>query len=301
MFFPSTYGFYPVWNAGRVVVTIHDALTRRHPELVFPTRRGRFFWDCKENLALWRADRLVTVTETARRDVETHYRVPDRLRPIAIIPEGPSPAFRKLPVSDGVLRRHGIDPARRFVLYVGGLSPHKNLLRLTRAFAEAVRDQDDVDLMLVGDHADVFHTHLPEIRSAIVSAGVAGRVLLPGYVPDDDLVHLYNRAVVLAQPSLWEGFGLPPVEAMACGTPVAASTAGSLPEVVGEAGSFFEPTDEPAMSKVLQRFLADPAFREDLAERALARAKRFTHLAASEALLACFEATVAPRTARRPA
>ena len=105
---------------------------------------------------------------------------------------------------------------RLFFLYVGGLSPHKNLLRLVEAFARAA--PADVKLVLAGDVNDVFHTHVPQIRAAIAQHGVSDRVILTGFVADDDLAFLYSRAYALVQPSLLEGFGLPAVEAMACGT-----------------------------------------------------------------------------------
>ena len=113
-------------------------------------------------------------------------------------------------------------------------------------------------LVLVGDFKDVFHTHVPEIEAAIAAAGLNDRVLLPGFVPDAELVYLYSRAYALVQPSLMEGFGLPAVEAMACGTPVVSSRAGSLPEVVGDAGLFFDPTDVASIAATIRRFSPIP-------------------------------------------
>ncbi len=215
------------------------------------------------------ADRIVTVSEASRRDIAAWSGVPaDRIR---VITEGPDPVFRtRGRDSDGaaVLARIGIAPESRFLLYVGGLSPHKNLLRLVEAFAEGA--PPDVKLMLVGDVQDVFHTHVPQIREAIAQHELRERVILAGFVPDAELVQLYRRAYALILPSLLEGFGLPAVEAMACGTPVLSSNAGSLPEVVGEAGIYFEPTDVDSIAGAIRLFLAAPAFRDELAR--LARA-----------------------------
>ena len=113
---------------------------------------------------------------------------------------------------------------------------------------------------------------MPQIEAAIARGGLKDRVLLPGFVPDAELVYLYRRAYALVQPSLMEGFGLPPVEAMACGTPVLSSRAGSLPEVVGDAGLFFDPTDVTSIATTIRQILADLRLRDDLAVRALARA-----------------------------
>jgi glycosyltransferase involved in cell wall biosynthesis len=288
IYFPATYSFFPVWNVPRVVVTMHDTLALAHPELVFPTWQGRLAWKLKEHAAACWADRVVTVSETARRDLLAWFRFPPEK--VRVVGEGPNAAFRPLPPgpeSDAALRRYGLEPGTRYVLYVGGLSPHKNLPRLIEGFARGA--PDDVLLVLVGDTGDVFHTHVPALREAVARCGLGERVRFPGFVPDADLAHLYNRAVVLAQPSLMEGFGLPPVEAMACGTPVVASTAGSLPEVVGDGGTYFDPTDVAAIAAAIRRVLTDPQHRDDLARRAGQRAARFTWDASARALLDLFE------------
>jgi glycosyltransferase involved in cell wall biosynthesis len=266
---------------------MHDTLPLSHPELIFPRLSGRIAWRLKESVAAHRADRIVTVSQSSRRDIEAWLGRPDpRIR---VITEGPDPIFG--PRTDGaeteaVLRRHGLVGRERFLLYVGGLSPHKNLLRLVAAFARS--DVADVRLVLTGDVQDVFHTHVPEIRAAIERHRLGNRVLLTGFVPDEELVHLYNRAFALVQPSLLEGFGLPAVEAMACGTPVIASRAGSLPEVVGEAGVFFDPIDVDSIAHAIGGLLAELGRRDDLARRALERSTQFTWDASARALLETF-------------
>lgn len=293
MYFPATYSFYPVWNVPRVVVTMHDTLTMEHPKLVFPSWKGRLAWSLKEAVAIRSADRIVTVSETSKRYLMNRLRCgEDRLR---VVSEAADPAFA--PIADQAaastaLGRYGVSPTARYLLYVGGLSPHKNLPRLVEAFAKA-GGPDDL-LVLTGDFHDVFHTHVPEIRRAIDRARLGDRVVLTGFVPDEDLAALYGRAYALAFPSLLEGFGLPAVEAMACGCPVAASRAGSLPEVVGDAGVFFDPLDIDDMAAVLHSILADPARRDALAVEALRRASTFDWARSAAALLACFEEFDAP-------
>ena len=288
IFFPASYSFFPVWNVPRVVVTMHDTLALAHPGLVFPSWRGRVAWTIKEHAAARWADRIVTVSDAARRDLIAWFGLAeDRVR---VVTEGPSEAFRPIPAgpeSDAVLTRYQIDPARRFLLYVGGLSPHKNLPRLIEAFARAA--DHATDLVLVGDMGDVFHTHVPELYAAVNRSHIPDRVKFTGFVPDADLAHLYGRAYALVQPSLMEGFGLPPVEAMACGTPVLASRAGSLPEVIGDAGTFFDPRDVDSIADTIRSFLGDADGRARLASRALERARRFTWAAAARAILECFD------------
>jgi glycosyltransferase involved in cell wall biosynthesis len=286
IYFPASYSFVPVWGVKRVVVTMHDTLALAHPELVFPSGKGRLAWKAKEHAAVGWADRIVTVSESARCDIVDWFRLADER--VCVVSEAPDPVFRPRFEPDGleVLRQYGVEPDRRYWLYVGGLSPHKNLLRLIEAFA---RLDPAERLVLVGDLGDVFHTHVPELRAAVDRLGLADRVRFTGFVPDDALSHLYSRAYALVQPSLMEGFGLPPVEAMACGTPVASSQAGSLPEVVGEAGVFFDPTDVAAIAETLRSLGNDPAHRDSLARLALDRVRRFTWDAAAGSLLACFD------------
>jgi glycosyltransferase involved in cell wall biosynthesis len=288
VYFPATYSFFPVWNVPRVVVTMHDILALAHPELVFPTWSGRVSWALKEHAAARLADLILTVSEAARRDLVSWFKLPESR--VRVITEAPEAVFRPIAPgaeSDAALRRAGISPGERFLLYVGGLSPHKNLPRLIGAFAKAAIS--DCRLVLVGDTGDVFHTHVPTLREAISANLLEGRVVFAGFVPDHDLAQLYNRAWALVQPSLLEGFGLPPVEAMACGTPVLYSRAGSLPEVVGEAGLDFDPNDVDAIAQSLRTIVADERLRDELSARALMRATRFSWTAAATTLIACFE------------
>ena len=298
MYFPATYTFYPVWKAPRLVVTMHDTLPLEHPELVFPTRRGRAAWMLKEKVAARMADRIVTVSETSKRFLMDRFRLADdRLR---VVGEAPAKVFRPLAdasEADDVLRRYGLSPVAPYLLYVGGLSPHKNLPRLVEGFAGGA--PADASLVLVGDLKDVFHTHVPEIRRTVEREGLGDRVVFAGFVPDDDLVYLYSRAQALALPSLLEGFGLPAVEAMACGVPVAASRAGSLPEVVGDAGLLFDPLDVASIAGALGRLFADRRERDRLAALALNRAARFSWDRSARELIACFE-ELAPPSAPAP-
>ena len=298
IYFPASYSFFPVWGVKRVVVTMHDTLALAHPELVFPSWQGRVAWALKEHAAVHWADSIITVSETSRRDLLEWFRLPEsRVRAIT---EGPDPVFGPRPVgfdSDAVLTRRGVAPDARFLLYVGGLSPHKNLLRLIEAFARSGLGREGLKLVLVGDVGDVFHTHVPALRALVRERGLEECVILTGFVPDEDLVYLYNRAEALVQPSLMEGFGLPPIEAMACGTPVIASRAGSLPEVLGEAGLFFEPTDLVAIAAALRLLVDNPGLRAELAVKARARADRFTWEAAADGLLDCFD-TLQPARAK---
>lgn len=295
IYFPATYSFFPVWGVKRVVVTLHDTLALEHPDLVFPTRAGRLAWKLKEHAAVRWADRVVTVSEASRRDVCGWFGLSDNQ--VSVVTEGPDPVFqpRLSPeLSAAALARYGIPQDSRYLLYVGGLSPHKNLPRLIEAFAQASSPSDL--LVIVGDFQDVFHTHVPQLREVIRRCGISSRVLMTGFVPDADLAHLYGQAYALVQPSLMEGFGLPPVEAMACGTPVLYSRAGSLPEVVGDAGIAFDPREVASMSLAIGELLASSRLRDRLALRSLDRASRFTWTETARGLLTLFNEMMDPPT-----
>lgn len=298
-FFPAVYSYYPVLTRMPVVVTLHDVIADHFPEATFPNRKLMYFWKAKQRLALWQADHLLTVSEASRSAIADYFGWPaDR---IAVTTEGASDTFAPRPLDGAareVLARYGLAPDERFVVYVGGISPHKNLGALVDALRLLHADEatTDVRLVLVGDYEhDAFHSDYPRLRRQIDDAALVDVVHFAGYVPDDDLAYLYAAARALAFPSLEEGFGLPALEAMQCGTPVAASRRGSLPEIVGDAGLLFDPLDPSDMARALQTLVTDDALRADLAARSLARAERFSWDAAARMTLALFDEIAAAR------
>ena len=292
-FFPAVYSYFPVFNRAKVVVTIHDLIADRRPELVFPATRQKLFWKLKQNLALRQSDLILTVSEYSRRQILDYFRLPDsRVRAIS---EAARPAFTRR-LRDGeaahVLARYGLAPRDRFLLYVGGISPHKNLGTLVEALSRLRAEAGfaDLRLLLVGDYAgDAFHSDYAALRGRIARLGLGSQVSFAGFVPDDDLVYLYNAAQALALPSFDEGFGLPAVEAMACGTPVIASERGSLPEVLGDAGLYFDPESVAELAGRLRDVLGDAALRERLGGAGLARSRLFTWEQAARDTVAAFE------------
>jgi len=293
-FFPAVYSFYPVLRQVPTVVTFHDAIPESYPELIFPSRRSRLFWGLKSWLARKQADRLLTVSESARDQIAAAFGYPPSA--IDVITEGVGSAFRPLddPRASGSVRaRYRLPPDAPLVLYVGGISPHKNLDGLLRAM-RLVFDTSPVacHLALVGDYAgDSFHGCYEELRTVCGQLGLEDRVTFLGFVPNEDLVALYNAATLLVLPSFLEGFGLPAVEAMACGLPVAASRRGSLGEVVGEAGILFDPSDRDEMARAIRRLLEAPELRSELRVKGLRRAEGFSWNAAARAAVRLFEET----------
>jgi len=273
--FPTSYSFYPLFCKTPTVVVFHDAIAEQHPELIFPRLRSRLLWKLKTWLAIRRADRMVTVSQSAREQLATIFRRP--VTAIDVITEGPAPCFQPLDARESaaiVLRRYGLPDNVPLILYVGGISPHKNLERLLRA---AKRVREPWHLVLVGDYSnDSFFSSYKEVVELSHALNIVDRVTFTGYIPDADLVVLYNLATMLVLPSLSEGFGLPAIEAMACGLPVAASNRGSLPEVAGEAGLLFDPSSEGEIADAIARLLGDELLRHEISRKAQERAKLFS-------------------------
>ncbi|MEZ5428803.1 MAG: glycosyltransferase family 1 protein [Pyrinomonadaceae bacterium] len=292
-FFPAVYSYFPVFNRTKIIVTIHDVIADHNPDLIFPNARAKFFWKLKQNAAVRQSDLILTVSDYSKGQIGEYFRLPEsRLR---VINEGARADFRVLPANGAMtdtLGRFGLKPDERFLLYVGGISPHKNLSALIGAF-ELVRREParrDVKLVLVGDYKDdPFYSAYPALKKQVAELGAEDRVIFTGFISDEDLARFYNAATLLVFPSLEEGFGLPAVEAMACGTPVAASNCSSLPEVVGRAGRFFDPRNEADMAEVIGQILDDDELRSRMREASLERAKDFMWKKAAEDTLAVFE------------
>jgi glycosyltransferase involved in cell wall biosynthesis len=291
VFFPSAYTYVPVTGPGQVVVVVHDVIAEQFPEHVFPTRLATTLWRLKLLAARRQADLVMTVSEASRKGISTHFGIPpDR---IVVVPEAADPIFQPLPrdnVSGEVLRRFSLLD-RRFLLYVGGISPHKNLGALLDAFAQLRRDPacSDCCLVLVGDYSgDVFYSAYDQLRQKAELLGLGDAVCFTGYVADEDLVHLYGAAEAFVLPSLLEGFGLPVIEAMACGAPVVASARGALPEVVGPAGLLFDPDRPGDLYDVLHRVLTDAGLRGRLRHLGPQRAAEFSWDRAARTALSAF-------------
>jgi glycosyltransferase involved in cell wall biosynthesis len=220
--------------------------------------------------AVARRARLVLVpSESTRRDVLRLLGLdPARVR---VIPYAAGSRFRPSPQgAPRVLERYGVRPP--YVLYVGTIEPRKNIPRALRAFARVAGSLPEHRFVLVGQRGWKYGEVVREANRP----PIAGRVIMPGYVPEEDLPALYAEATAFVYPSLYEGFGLPVVEAMACGTPVITSRTSSLGEIAGEAALLVEPLDEAGLADALSRVLSDGRLRERLVAAGRRRAAEFS-------------------------
>jgi glycosyltransferase involved in cell wall biosynthesis len=280
--FPSVYTYFP--SAGSPsVVGVHDLIAEDFPELTMPSRRARTFWQLKQRTAIRLAKRLFTVSEAARVDIASRLKIaPEKL---AIVPEAPDPAFTPRPGSEVERERVaiGLGLGERYLLYAGGISPHKDVETLVEAFARLRRD--DLRLVLVGALDDESYlSAAAAVRARIGELGMTDAVLLPGFVSDDALASLYTGAAAVVLPSLAEGFGLPAVEAAACGAPVVLSDIPAHRETLGQDALFFPPRDAARLADQVEQLLASDMLRRSLAERGHRRVERFSWDAAADAL-----------------
>jgi glycosyltransferase involved in cell wall biosynthesis len=263
----------PIVRARPTVITIYDASFALFPQ--FFRGFNQTYLRVGTGWSARHAQRIIVISECARRDVHRLYGAPlDRI-------------VVAYPGVDETLRR--ADPARvqefrraknlpdKFLLYLGTLEPRKNLALLVRAFAQLKHECPDAALVLAGDVGWL----ADEVFAAMDECGVSDSVRLPGYVAAGEKALWYAAATAFAFPSLYEGFGMPPLEAMACGTPVVTSNVASLPEAVGDAGLMLAPDDVGSWAAALKRVWTDAAYRAELADRGVRQAQRFTWYATS--------------------
>jgi glycosyltransferase involved in cell wall biosynthesis len=257
-----------------LVLTVHDLIALRRPELFSRTIALQIRLARRH---MRRADRILTGSEHTRNELVELVGIPPSR--VDVTPYGVEERFRPLDRDPGWLReRFGI--GSRYVLCVGTLEPRKNLVGAVRAFSRAAESVEDCVLVVAGGRGwrnEAFEREL---------AGAPGRVVLTGFVSDEELVGLYSGADCFLFPSLAEGFGFPVLEAMACGAPVVSSDRTSLPEVVGDAGLLVDPEDEAAVAAALERVLTEPGLGERLREQGLERAARYSWDACAEATVA---------------
>jgi glycosyltransferase involved in cell wall biosynthesis len=257
----------PLWGRFRRVVTVHDLIYARFPEAHAGIRDKGMKVLVPQ--AVRRSHRVIADSQSTREDLIELLGV--RSDRIDVVPLGLGGVRRAAPLSERETRARFDLGERRVLLSLSAKRPHKNLLALIGALAR-IPSEDRPLLVLPGYPT----AHEAELRERAVSAGVADDVRFPAWVSADEVEGLWALAEAFVFPSLYEGFGLPVLEAMARGVPVACSNASSLPEVAGEAALLFDPHDESAIAEALRRLLDDDALREQLRTRGLARVAEFT-------------------------
>ncbi len=275
----------PLLSPVPTVITIHDLAFIRFPQTF--RAYNRIYLDLATRLSARRASRILAVSEHTKREVVGLLGIPPER--VIVTPNAARSHFRPpAPAAIEQLRtRHGLP--ERFVLYVGTLEPRKNLTTLLEAFALVSRSVPDVPLLIGGGKGWMYEP----IFARLEQLNLRDRVKFAGYLPEEELPLWYAAATVFVFPSIYEGFGMPPLEAMACGTPVITSNTSSLPEVVGDAGLMVSPTDPVALAEAIRRVLVDADLRAELRQRGLARARRFSWADTAAKTLVAYREAVA--------
>ncbi len=282
----------PPLGACPFVVTVHDISYTRYPQFFSP--RDRWMLSTLVPLTMRRAARVITVSNHARQEIIDRYGIaPAR---VAVTYEAAAGQFAEVhdPVQLAEVRaRYGVPATGRYLLALGNLQPRKNMGRLVEAFARLRSRAEITDVHLVIAGKALWRES--EVYAAVQRVQLTGRVHFVGYVADEDLPALYSGALAFVYPSLYEGFGLPPLEAMACGTPVVCTNVASLPEVVGDAARLITPTDVDDLAQALHAIATDDGLRATLIDQGHRRVAQFSWQRCAEETLAVYRETLGLR------
>jgi glycosyltransferase involved in cell wall biosynthesis len=275
----------PYWAAplavrAPVVVTIHDLIP-----VLLPAYRGGTLgaaYTGLVRLSARRADLVLTDSQASQRDILQHLRLPaDRVETIYLAADDRYHGEYNPQAQEWLHRKYAL-PAR-YLLYMGGFDLRKNVTGVVQAFAQA--ELSGVDLVIAGRLPSADTPFTPDPRRVAQEMGISSHVHYPGWIDESDTPALYSGAIAFVFPSSYEGFGLPPLEAMACGTPVIVANTSSLPEVVGDGGLWVDPQDVAALSQTMRAIVLDSALRERMSRAALARARTFSWRQTAQATL----------------
>ena len=262
------------------IVTVHDVI--RFYFRFDPERLSEKFWLKIDIMSLKRASHIIVTSQNTKNDLIKYMKIPEDR--ISVVYDGIDRSIFK-PVRARMLDRP-------YILYVGSERPRKNLGTLFEAFAQIRKEFPDLRLVKIGTEGRS-PKYRKDTRMKMGGLGITRRIIFIDYVSERELARYYSSARLLAYPSLYEGFGLPPAEAMACGCPVVTSNVSSLPEVVGDAGITIDPHDTEGLAQAMRRVLTDSKLREDMRKKGLEQAKKFSWEKAAEQTLEVYNKVAA--------
>ncbi len=266
----------PFFSKIPIVTSVHDVSHQVFPK--FFSLRDRLLFTTLFPLSLRRSDAILTLSEFSKNEIWEKYPYLEK-KTIHAVPLAAKSLFSSLEkkqLDQHILQKYSI--RNQFILAVGNLQPRKNLSRLIEAFA-TLKSDVDVQLVIVGKA----QWQASQVYKQVLDLKLEERVLFTGYVPDSELLHLYNAAIVFVYPSLYEGFGLPVLEAMACGTPVIASNTTSLPEVANDAAILVDPTNVSEIREAILEIIQAPELAKTLSRKGLLNIKNFSWRVTAEA------------------
>jgi len=278
---PENVALFIKLKGQKKVITVHDIMPYRFREFYDSVTYFRYRLLLSKTLKT--ADAIIAVSCNTKLDIMRYFKIPEEK--IKVIYNGVDDNYKPLSKKEVERIRQKYNLTFPYILYVGGLGPNKNIIRLIKAYYKLKKQNFDHKLVLVGAKRWQYN----KISKLLKILDLQKDVIFLGYLPREDLPALYNAADLFVYPSLYEGFGLPPLEAMACGTPVITSNTSSLPEVVGDAGIMVDPYDVDGLAKAMYEVLTNDGLKEELRKRGLKRAKLFSWRKTAEETLKIYE------------
>lgn len=286
IFLSTNYLTSPFHSGYRTVLVVYDFIP-----YFFDYARASRFWKIyfrfkfQTKIILSRASKIIAVSDSTARDADALFGI--RGDKISVVHGGVDPRFQALPpdLTEGILRRFNLTPG--YILYIGRQDPHKNIVGLIKAYYSLpINIRENYQLLIVGKKSERYFSGL---SSVVKKLGIESRIIFIDYLSDDELVAIYNLAALFVYPSLYEGFGLPILEAMACGCPVVASNISVISEVAGDAAVLIDPLDVKELSEAIFKVLTDENLKKNLKELGHKRVKQFSWERSAEEILKMYK------------
>lgn len=272
----------PIFYSGKVVVTCHDIIS-----ILFPKNLpfwSRMFYSKWMPFSYRRADMIIASSECTKKDMIKYLKIdPGKIKVIYLATSADFKPAKDKNIIDKIKKKY--KTGDKYFIHVGTLEPRKNLSFLVKAFSQASKDGIDENLVIVGKKGWYYE----DLFKLVEELNLENRVIFTGYAEEGDIPVLYSGATALTFPSLYEGFGFPPLEAMSCGTPVISSNTSSLPEVIGEAGILIPPKKEKIWAEQMVKVSRDEKLAKDLSEKGLIQAKKFSWEKTAKEVLGVYE------------
>jgi glycosyltransferase involved in cell wall biosynthesis len=276
----------PSTKTSKIIVTIHDLIPYFLPEMVRPSFLKRFTREMPEIVE--QADHILTVSQFSKQDIINIFGTDPQK--ISVVHSAPTEAYQPLPklaTQKKITALYGL--RKPYILYAGGLNPRKNVAELIYAYSKVHRDLPHLQqLIILGGNSN----HTDQLKQLVEALNLKADVIFPGFVNSEDLPLLYNGADLFVYPSLYEGFGLPPIEAMACGTPVITSNVSSIPEIVGDAAMMINPVDTLQLAETIFSVLSSEELRVSLIQKGLQHSRTYNWYHNTAQILAVYQHVV---------